>query len=219
MLILKLKMIELENLVKNIRRKITAVTLAGTLLLSPGCDTYKTISQNLIQSVTPIEIPIKRSIDYSKLTWQEAIGYVQTPEQAQDYLDNYLQQFREGRYDSFKVNHTDRKALCLGYAIAAAALLSDNGYPATILELDPAREMDHAVFLYKSEGKFFALGNTPLTKGYRSISDLAKGFQEEHNFNFKTFIIFNLNENYGNQWLNGEEPINTKRISGSNQIR
>ena len=208
----------LEKLVKNIGSKITTIALAGTLLLGSGCATYKTMSPSLIQPVTPIERPIKRPIDYSKLTWQEAIEYVQTPEQAQDYLDTHLSQVAEGAYESFRLNHTDRTGVCYDYAMAAAALLSDNGFPPILLELD-GKNGDHSVFLYRINDSFYALGNTPVPEPSRNIVDLIKRISSKYGMNFDDYFIINLDENYPDRkWIDGEK-INSKLFSPLDAMR
>ena len=127
-------------------RKITSISLAGSLLLSSGCATYRTISPSLIQPVTLIEIATERAIDYSKLTWQEAIEYVQTPKQAQDYLDRHFRYADDSSGESFKLNHVDGVGVCIDYAINAAALLSDNNYPSLMLVMASRKGEGHAVF-------------------------------------------------------------------------
>ncbi len=158
----------LEKLVKNIGRKVATITLAGSLLLGSGCATYRTMSPILIQPVTPIERPIERSIDYSKLTWQEAIEYVQTPEQAQDYLNMHFQYDYDeandakrgfviyglinttgSRGETFNQNHQKQRGICFDYATSAAALLSDNGFPPLLLIMYKGKT-GHAVFYIES---------------------------------------------------------------------
>ena len=182
---------------------------------------YKLVLPGEIQPIKPIEkskntktkkAKSKRIIDYSKLTWQEAIVQVQTPEQAQDYLYRHLKYWEDHHYDSFKTNHNDRRGVCLDYAIAAAALLSDNNYPPLILHMNSKKKVGHAVFLYNLDGKYFALGTTPMTKGYDSINELIKAFPRVYDKEFHNYFILDFNKNYGTEWIDSDAPIQIKRV-------
>ena len=205
----------LEKAIKSIGSKITAIVLAGYLMPNAGCSMYKTISPEDIQPVKPIEKhlngQVKAPIDYSKLTWQEAIEQVQTPEQAQDYLNKHLFYEESGHYDSFKINHSDRHGVCLDYATAAAALLSDNNYQPLILEMNDGEKYSHVVFVYKLDGEYFALGNSPLARGYLSIDGLIKGLNQKYGKAYCNYFIFDLNANYKTEWMNKDKPIKLKR--------
>lgn len=219
----------LEKLLKTIGRKITTMGLAGSFLLSSGCVTYKTISPNLIQPVKPIEIAIERQIerpiDYSKLTWQEAIKYVQTPEQVQDYLDrHFIYEYEESSFipgvvvigeqkgETFKYNHTRRKGNCFDHATASAALLSDNNYPPLLLTLSGESE-NHSVFLYKIKEGYGVLGETSLDPKYHSVKDLLNGLKFQHGLSFDKFNIVNLDANYEDkEWVSGDMNL-VKNIS------
>ena len=207
----------LEKLIKNIGRKFTSVALAGTLLLGSGCATYRTMSSRLIQPVTPIERPIERPIDYSKLTWQEAIEYVQTPEQAQDYLDRHFTQedqssrfipgigtFGKQKGETFRYNHSISKGDCFDYSTSVAALLSDNGYPPLLLDMRDDSG-GHTVFLYKTANGFGVLGNTPLPPKYEKVTDILNEFANLYGWNFDHFNIYNLDNNFSSrEWISGD---------------
>lgn len=215
--------IMLEKLVKNIGRKITTVLLVGNLLLGSGCMTYNTLSPSSIQSVTPIKEPIERlkeePIDYDKLTWQEAIEYVQTPEQVQDYLDRHFSYESQGatlifipgfimiskqKGETFRYNHTLRKGSCFDYATSAAALLSDNNYPPLLLTMG-TKSSSHSVFLYRTKTGYGALGRIHLGPVYSSIENLVNCLNEKINFSYDKFNIVNLDENYENrEWIDGD---------------
>ncbi len=209
----------LEKLVKNIGRKVATITLVGSLLFGSGCATYSTLNPISIQPVTPIERPIERPIDYSNLTWQEAIKYVQTPEQVQDYLDNHFgYDFEEaeniffipGLYllgakgETFKYNHLRGKGICFDYSTVAAALLSDNGYPPLLLNMS-GESGSHMVFLYRGENGFGALGYTPKPPVYPSVQDLV------NNLGFSKFKIFDIDKAYENrEWVSGDMDLGIK---------
>ena len=213
----------LEKIVKPVVRKCTEMALAGGLLYGSGCATYKTVSPSLIPSVTLAFHPptlIKNSRDYNALNWQEAIDYVQTPEQVQDYLENHFRYDDNesglavvglfsigGKGETFKYNHTKKRGICFDYSTVAAALLSDNGYPPLILILRDGPFEGHAVFLYRNDFGFRALGQTPMPsryeefsginglKYYNSVNHLARSLNEEYGVHFTQFYIVNLDEN------------------------
>jgi len=207
----------LEKLVK----KLALPILTGTLLFTSACATYKTISENLIQPVKPVEINSEEEIpDYSKLTWQEAINYVQTPQQAQYYLNTHLTYDNEeakafsiwipgiihfstiNKGESFAENHKRRKGVCLDYATCAAALLSDNGYPPLVLITEKEDRL-HAIFLYKTKKGFGTLGTTPYEPIYPTVKKLL-----EKNSYIKNYKIVDLTEAYrGEEWIFGDVDI------------
>ncbi|MEK6969193.1 MAG: transglutaminase-like domain-containing protein [Nanoarchaeota archaeon] len=146
---------------KNIKDKLVVIALAGSLGNS-GCLTYTTMPLNFVPVFT---VPIggvvneqaknKEFVDYSKLTWQEAIDQVQTPEQAQEYLDQHFSTDYDevgwhSKGESFKYNHSKAKGNCLDYATVAAALLSDNGYSPILLAMSDSNTA-HAVYLYRTK--------------------------------------------------------------------
>ncbi len=87
--------------------------------------------------------------------------------QAENYLVNYLHyehditNYGEENYiASFKVINDRRKDDCDGGAIAAAALLSDDGYAPLMLFMNPKnrKEPGHAIFIYRENGLIGCLG-------------------------------------------------------------
>ena len=210
-------------------KSLQSLLFAGTLLLNSSCLTYKTIPQDSISTVKPTENLVEseiNSIDYSKLTWQKAIEYVQTPEQAQNYLDTHFKQQDDGRLkryipglinfgkekgETFKYNHFKKKGTCVDYATAAAALLSDNNFPPLIIGMRGSSRA-HAIFLYKTDQGFSALGVTPMMQSYSSVENLIKGFEEHWGYKFeKSYSIINLDDNFPNrEWIYGDLDLAKK---------
>ncbi len=171
---------------------------------------------------------------YWLMDYQEAIATVNTPQEVQEYFKEhwqFSQQEVTNGYaksininlawtndppsaETFKYNHTRRRGVCLDYALAAAALLSDDGYPPLILFMKqalpagvaPNMEKRHAVFFYRTEQGFTALGDIPKETKYpvSSLEDLVKSFR---NFNttFGEFAVVNLDDNYPDRsWISGD---------------
>ena len=210
-------------MVKKTKDKLVLTALAGSLLFNAGCATYKTMSPDLIQPVTPIARPIKQlkePIDYGKLTWQEAIKYVQTPEQAQDYLDRHFRPDFDEAFgpernkigESFKYNHSRAKGLCLDYATIAAALLSDDGYPPFLLVVRTSDDSSkHAVYLYRTKAGYGALGQFSL-KPLPSLDKLIYSIRGKYLSEYDKYMIVNLDKNFPRQeWISGE--VNLQAVS------
>lgn len=98
---------------------------------------------------------------YSHLNYKEVIKEIKTPEQANHYLRKQLHYADTGTYSSFKRIHERGYGLCAEYAIAAAALLSDNDYPPLILVIYLRNaSFNHAVYIFqdKKTGRWGCLG-------------------------------------------------------------
>ena len=209
------------------KKLATILALTSATLFNYGCATYKTISPDSIKPVQPRMFHLQSQIyhqyppNFNQLTWQQAIKCVQTPEQAQDYLNRHMISRRSpgidigglfitsDNHESFKSNHQDRTGVCSDYAICAAALLSDNNYPPLILALKQNIFNSHGVFIYRNQkGLFGALGNTPFHPEYNSINQLAKEFKKQYGWDFKQFAIIDLNKTYPNQkWIWSDKKL------------
>jgi len=103
----------------------------------------------------------------------------------------------EDYWASFKESFTHKLSDCDDGAIAAAALLYDNGFPPYFLRLCGRRE-DHLVFLYKNkEGKFGTIGINP------------EDCQEPKEINE---LINEFNRNYPGQGIFTYDILNAKKI-------
>lgn len=174
-------------------------------------------------------------IDYSRMSYLQAIAFVHTPKEVQAYFKQHWEfsqqeiansYARNGAFpfslsgessdppevETFKHNHLRRKGLCLDYALAAAALLSDDGYPPLILfmrqALPPGASISemkhHAVFLYRTEQGFDALGNTPRKAKYATLPDVVKSFRT-FDVTFNAYAVINLEDNHpGQEWIHGD---------------
>lgn len=187
--------------------KISHFVLGATLLLN-SCY-LKTISSGSVQLVNPVEKALDKQIDYNKLTWQEAIKKVQTPEQVQDYLDRHLIFKENEKETSFAIIHTDRKGDCHEYAIASAALLSDDGYKPYILSMFTTNYAEgHSVFLYRIPQGYGALGNSPLPPHYDTVEDLIKMFNFLTGIKFTKYVIIDLEKSFPNkEWIASQNGV------------
>lgn len=227
----------LEKLIKGIANKVAPIAVSGILALIGGCATipqdqyltFKTISPEAIQPVShkpSVEIP---EGGWGSLTYQEAIEFVKTPEQAQCYLDNYLVYDYEeaedvralkGVGESFKENHEKGKGVCFDYATAAAALLSDNGYDPLLLGMKRPDKLNHMVFLYRTPKGFGCLGDTPMLPKYGSVNDLVKAFNGYWGGNFNEYGVLNLDSNFGREaWISGDEGIPTLDLDKKIEVK
>lgn len=192
------------------------------LLLNSGCTFWKTIPPSLIQPVRSAEKLPNQQIDYSTLSWQEAIKIIQTPEQAQDYLDRYLttDQNKKGKF--FAEIHHSGKGNCFAYSIAAAALLSDDGYKPNVLHMEASNiTAAHAAFLYKTPQGYNALGNLSCCRTvYRTIDDLVKAFANHTGITFDKYFIADLDLTFPNrEWITGRDNLSELFISDSEWIK
>lgn len=221
--------------IKNIGKKIALyASVLGMLSFGSACvSSHKVVAPSVVDNLKSINLPTNKveKVDYSKLTWQEAIAYVKTPEQAKDYLDRHFEYdfdeyngfslfglFNVGtKGETFKYNHTRRKGICIDYATAAAALLSDNGYQPLLLYMKRG-ESRHVVFLYKTEERFGGLSNNHEKPVYKTIESLVKSVRKY--YPYEHYALVNLDENYKNrEWIDGDVDLQGARISNWTKIK
>ena len=213
--------------IKNLAGK-SLVSLLSLAFFNQSCNICKTIPHASLESIPSIvtenKIPIDTSINYKNLSWEEAIDCVKTPEQAQNYLDKHLtfvKTFKTAPHESFKLNHLNGKGVCVNYALDAAALLQDNGYLPLILGFKSKKDDYHAIFLYRTEKGFSALGNTSVDKSYKSIDELVEDFHNLYDYEPTGYFVMNLDKNFQSlektpigpkEWITGDN-LENKRIS------
>lgn len=105
---------------------------------------------------------IRHKIKYLKsLSYKEVIKEIKTPRDAKFYLEHcLLWRLRKGTVRSFRFIHKSGRARCLGYSIAAAALMSGT-YPPLLLHIFFKDEIEtHVCYVYKNKktGKWGCLG-------------------------------------------------------------
>ena len=96
---------------------------------------------------------------YQNMSYIEVISEVKTPEETEWHIRNYIKPRFKKRVDSFKILHQNRLGDCSEATVAAAALLSDDGYEPYYLEMmKPGSEAGHAVFVYKKNQNYGSIG-------------------------------------------------------------
>ncbi len=165
-----------------IKRGLCALVLAFGLL-PPTVDDCKNQKKNLASH----EVAIKQ---------------ISTVEQAEEYLTKYLKYSYDkdnyGEEDyiaSFKVIHERKTDDCDGGALAAAALLSDDGYKPLMLIMGTRNENKswdgHAIFVYEKNGLIGCLG---ISKGdcihprFQSLEEVTMYFK------FNEYKLVNLDD-------------------------
>ncbi len=131
-----------------IKRTLGTITLAAAAALSSSCDEE---DENF-----------KGSPD-------DAIAEVSTPKQAQKFIDKYIAYKDRSDYSrganggnvySLSLLLDKDKGLCRDGAVAAAAMLKDDGYPSLILSRWPG-ERGHVIFVYQHPSNRDMNPNTP----------------------------------------------------------
>jgi hypothetical protein len=128
---------------------------------------------------------------YEKLTYLEVIEKISTPEEAQEYVQHYIDyaedddQWGRDYIPSFKWIHENKKEDCDGGALAACALLSDDQYVVRMASIgkDDA-EFGHAICIFYEQGK-----------GYGSIGIRSSDFREAK-YNSPAEIVKDLEFDY-----------------------
>jgi len=122
------------------------------------------------------------SINYfeSLLTQEEKgmMGNLTCPAKIQGYLDGIQYSAENANRCPLQVMR-DRQAHCLDGGLFAAAMLRRLGYPALILEMQPAqgRDDDHVLAIYRLEGCWGALAQSNYT-GLRSREPIYRNLRE-----------------------------------------
>jgi len=225
---------------------ITLCGLAISLPISLGINSL-TNKRKTLNSVTPVyktiselEVPAtlyplsseeysKPSPSYNKIDYQTAIRLTDTPGQVQfNFLNKFLiydhkkaersnEKSLQKKDNDFREIYSKKKGVCIDYAVSAAALLQDNGYPPLILVLSNKEQSEkgHAVFLLRDkETKLFgALGNTPFLRDYFSVKELVENIKLGDNITFDKYAIVNLDDNFKREeWINGKVNLQAIEI-------
>jgi len=115
--------------------------------------------------------------------------------------------------ESFRVNHEKRRGVCIDYASMAAALVSDEGFP-PLMCIMAGESGRHAVFIYRSEYGWGALGNTPLPPVYRSVDSLILSLGD-----FNRYMVVDLDRNYPRkEWMYGNVDMQELQDAGMNIV-
>ena len=203
-------------------------------MLMPGCyPLLKPMEANKLKSPLPVEeiVPVQSdrgyvldwkgsrefergSIEYHKYSWQELIEKLGTLDDVQDYLDDHIANVSGVPMRSFKRVHEDRIGDCDNKSIAAAALLSDDGYTPNILimhDFSNLNEAGHAMFLYKSTMGYGALGMPRMPAIYPDVPSLLKTLNNNYGENYTHYMVVDLDETFPNGEWKGSDVSHLKR--------
>jgi len=169
---------------------------------------------------------------YKNMSIQELIEYVKDPKQVQGYFYYYLRPdydkevyaIKIGEFiykpenfvAPFKLVHEKGRDDCDGYAVAAAALLSDNGYGQDLLYLYSTNtkvEKAHIVYLYK-QGEYYRVNsqsNEERSIKSKTLDELTSMlFKFHYKHKFDSFVVVSLPDRKQIDWINGGYYVGLK---------
>lgn len=150
---------------------------------------------------------IEKVYKVSKEDYKTVIKELKTPLEAAIYCI-YVIEGREdadwrlyGRYEyfaSFKYIHDIKADDCDGGSVAAAAILSDNGFPPYIGILEQDEGDGHAIFVYKKDGLYGSIGIniSDYRFGYANVEDLKDAIGKTLEQEFDTIEIYDLGKRF-----------------------
>ncbi|MDP3728447.1 MAG: hypothetical protein Q8R18_03245 [bacterium] len=167
-------------------------------------------------SPPPSETDAEKITPYDKMSYQEMIAQIHTPEEVQDYISHYItkEEEEEPYAYSFRLFHERRKGDCSEAVVAAAALLIDDGYPpyALIFRSHYLHSDKHGIFVYEREGYWGSLGinNSDVIPPFYTLEKLAAKFGMYREY---AFVRLSVEDFPG--WISGSEDLNrNKRFFG-----
>jgi hypothetical protein len=218
-------------------------TLAAGALMISGCTYFNHIPDPQICNVQQDNIKdaewankykglhistclmVAKNEPFDKMTAEEVIKKVKTPFEAQVYCF-WLQARNEGRKkrknfhtDSFYVTHQNAingkyQIDCSELAVAAAALLSDNGYPPLILRTAKTwTSKAHESFILRKKGRFHTIGGLYMMqdhpKGHESVHELVK---KQFYPYLDRFSVYDVSD-YFKDWKTSKDNVQVKALS------
>lgn len=164
------------------------------------------------------------------MSYTQVMKEIKTPAQAEKYLTTFLsykkdrENFRVWDYAaSFKRIHKNKSDDCDGGSLAAAALLSDDGYPPLQLIMYIPKVLTntnlrsgHAVFIYQENGKWGTLGIDKMDcqkPKYSSIEDIVKHYE------YFRFGVINIAEQYPDYTNNNKNMKKSFRMNLTKPIK
>lgn len=178
---------------KTLRDIVIGITITSNLLF------YSLVALSLYD-YTKRELVERK---YKDKSYQEVIDIIKTPREAQDYCSYYLRyQYDKELYGSedywatFNLTHKNRAGDCDDGALAAAALLQDNGYEPLILSMSSYSE-GHAVYLYKKDGKYGSIGINSTDyhePKFDSLDSLVNTFRPTLFKKYEYYYVINVND-------------------------
>jgi hypothetical protein len=153
---------------------------------------------------------------------RKILGGLKTPEKIQEFLDNEIRYNLEPDGDTCYSPRTvlrKRVAQCMEGAMLAAVALRQLGHPPLLVDLEAARDSDHVLAVYRSNGYWGAVAKSDYSglrsrePVYRNIRELVMSYFE-HYFNpagEKTLRAYsrpvNLRQFDRRGWMTSEEDV------------
>ncbi len=181
---------QISSCVNNYRKYKATLTKPSEMI---AVETDESDPQDITEQVHKVR-------EAAKKDYKSVIKELKTPLEAKLYCTKILEYENDsvvyGKNDywaSFKYIHKNKKDDCDGAAFAAAAILSDDGFPpyVAILSKESTPDEAHAVFVYKTtKGEYGSIGIncSDCLSGYSSVERLVIGL------GFDSFQIYNINK-------------------------
>jgi len=151
---------------------------------------------------------------YQGMGYQEMVEDIKTPEEAGWYIEHYIAKEENASLEAytFRETHERRKGDCSEAIVAAAALLSDDGYPLYALffrsPLDVEKFPRHVVFVYQENQKWGSLGLNVIDRQkpvFSTLEELAAQFP------FKEYAFETLPVDNFPHWISGSGNLNVRK--------
>lgn len=155
----------------------------------------------------------EKLVRYQSMSYQEMIQEIHTPDEVRWYIRNYITPEEDPSFAApFQMIHAQRKGDCSEAVVAAAALLSDDGYPPQVLflrsPLDPQRYPRHLVFVYEEKNLWGSLGINDADIQYARFSTLEE-LALQFPFEEYSFQILPVEKFPG--WVSGSDNLNVHK--------
>jgi hypothetical protein len=203
-----------------LKTKIASLLTLASMAFMPGC-IFKTIPFESVPIAKPMRYVDSKQPVYgihNILSCDETIEMIQTPAEVLKYFSRNLKYEVTPGSPSFCEFNRHRSGDCFEYSISAAALLSDNGYPATLLFID-GKDGSHALYLYQTEKGYGALSTMSFEPQYKSIEEIVEHFADKYDLIFDEYSVIDLDKTFPNkEWIYGDLQIGSYLIDNSTKI-
>lgn len=164
---------------------------------------------------------------YDFMSYNDAIKKINRPEEVVDYYNWHIFYVADCTYvgyktsdhlPSFKRVHEKGLDDCDGYAIAAAALLHDNGKPPILMSI-PINGGSHAIYVYEQEGgRIGVLDNIKKNQSYSCLEEMLacradlgrKGSIQMANISYQRPDWIDTKDNMDAMW--DADPVNMPKL-------
>lgn len=180
---------QISSCVNNYRKYRASLTKPSEMI---AVETDESDPQDITEQVHKVR-------EAAKKDYKSVIKELKTPLEAKiyctkilEYEDDSVVYGKEDYWASFKYIHKNKKDDCDGGALAAAAILSDDGFPPYIAVLKNSKTNDvHAIFVYKTtKGKYCSIGINVLDCSFEcdSMEELT------NKLGYDSFQVYNISK-------------------------